>query len=239
MKKLTVFLALVSAMIVSLSFVSEAQTMNNEQSLNARQQSIVTIAAFTASGDMENLAPALSGGLNAGLTVNEIKEVLVQLYAYAGFPRSLNALNAYMSVLKERQARGIKDVVGREASPLPTNKSLIELGTEIQTRLIKGPVTGEVYTFAPVIDQFLKSHLFGDIFGRDTLDFQSREIATIAALASLKGVNAQLRSHFRVGMNTGLTEAQMNSLVSVLKSKVGKLEADNAAEVLNKVLSNQ
>ncbi len=40
------------------------------------------------------------------------------------------------------------------------------------------------------------------------------------------------------GMNTGLTEAQLNSLVSVLKSKVGKPEADNAAEVLNQVLSH-
>jgi alkylhydroperoxidase/carboxymuconolactone decarboxylase family protein YurZ len=80
--------------------------------------------------------------------------------------------------------------------------------------------------------------LFADIFGRDNLDFQSREIATIAALSSMKGVNSQLQAHFRIGMNTGLTEAQMNSLVSVLKSKVGKPEADNANEILNKVLSN-
>jgi hypothetical protein len=41
---------------------------------------------------------------------------------------------------------------------------------------------GEIYTFAPAIDQFLKSHLLGDIFGRDNLGYQSRpkgsEIAT-------------------------------------------------------------
>jgi alkylhydroperoxidase/carboxymuconolactone decarboxylase family protein YurZ len=238
MKKLIVFLALVSVVIFSLLFVSEAQTMHNDQTLNARQQSIVTISAFTANGDMEDLATALNVGLDAGLTMNEIKEVLVQLYAYAGFPRSLNAINAFMSVLKAREAKGIRDNAGREASPLPTDKSRIELGTEIQTRLAGGPVSGEVYTFAPAIDQFLKSHLFGDIFGRDNLDFQSREIATIAALASMKGVNSQLQAHFKIGMNTGLTKAQMSSLVSVLKSKVGKPEADNANEILNKVLSN-
>lgn len=33
MKKLNVFLALVSVVIFSLSFVSEAQTMNNDQTL--------------------------------------------------------------------------------------------------------------------------------------------------------------------------------------------------------------
>jgi alkylhydroperoxidase/carboxymuconolactone decarboxylase family protein YurZ len=238
MNKLSVFLALVAVLIFSFSFVSEAQTMHNDQTFNARQQSIVTISAFTANGDIEDLSTALNEGLNAGLSVNEIKEVLVQLYAYAGFPRSLNALNAFMDVLKAREAKGIKDNAGREASPLPTDKSPLELGTEIQTRLSESPVTGEIYTFAPAIERFLKSHLFGDIFGRDNLDFQSREIATIAALSSLKGVNSQLQAHFKIGMNTGLTKAQMNSLVSVLKSKVGKPEGDNAAVVLNQVLSN-
>ena len=68
--------------------------------LNARQEKIVTIAAFTGSGDLQNLKPALNDGLDAGLTVNEIKEILVQLYAYVGFPRSLNAINTFMGVLE-------------------------------------------------------------------------------------------------------------------------------------------
>jgi 4-carboxymuconolactone decarboxylase len=130
------------------------------------------------------------------------------------------------------------DELGKEPSPMPANKSSIELGTVIQTRLVGRPVTGAIYTFTPVIDQFLKGHLFGDIFGRDNLDFQSREIATISALASMEGVNSQLQSHFNVGFNIGLTEAQMRSLISVLEAKVGKREADNAYEVLGKVLSN-
>jgi alkylhydroperoxidase/carboxymuconolactone decarboxylase family protein YurZ len=122
---------------------------------------------------------------------------------------------------------------------LPTNKSSIELGTEIQTRLSGKPVTGEIYTFCPAIDQFLKGHLFGDIFGRDNLDFQSREIATISALASIAGLNPQLQAHFNIGFNVGLTEAQMRSLISVLEAKVGKKEADNANDILNKVLSSR
>ncbi len=172
--------------------------------------------------------------------MNEIKEILVQLYAYAGFPRSLNGLGAFMGVMDERRGKqGIKDTLGREANPFPVNKSSIELGTEIQTRLAGRPVTGPIYTFAPTIDQFLKGHLFGDIFGRDNLDFQNREIATISALASMEGVNSQLQAHFNIGLNTGLTEAQMRSLIAVLKIKVGKKEADNAHEMLGKVLSSK
>jgi len=56
------------------------------------------------------------------LTINEIKEVLVQMYAYTDSPRSLNASDL-MSVIEERERKGIKDELGREASPLPANKA--------------------------------------------------------------------------------------------------------------------
>lgn len=224
--------------LVGIVTISEAQSMKSE-GLNARQKSIVTIAAFTASGDMERLKTALNEGLDAGLTVSEIKEILIQMYAYAGFPRSLNGIDKFMGVLEERKRTGIKDVPGKEPGPMPANKSSIELGTAIQTRLAGKPVTGTIYSFAPTIDRFLKGHLFGDIFGRDNLDFQNREIATISALANMNGVNPQLQGHFNIGLNVGLTEAQMRSLISVLEAKVGKKEADNANEILSKVLGSR
>jgi alkylhydroperoxidase/carboxymuconolactone decarboxylase family protein YurZ len=179
--------------------------MNNE-GLNVKQEKIVTIAAFTAKGNLQKLKTALNEGLDAGLTINEIKEILIQMYAYTGFPRSLNGINTFIDVLEERNQKGIKDEQGREPSPMPVNKSSIDLGTEIQTSLIGAPATGKYIAFAPAIDAFLKGHLFGDIFGRDNLDYQSREIATISALVTLEGVDPQLQSHFDVGFNTGLTE---------------------------------
>jgi 4-carboxymuconolactone decarboxylase len=93
--------------------------------------------------------------------------------------------------------------------------------------------------FAPIIDTFLKEHLFADIFGRDVLDFQSRELATISALASMTGTGGQLVFHLGAAMNTGLTKAQMNDFISVLESRVGKQEAASASQELAKVLSNR
>jgi quercetin dioxygenase-like cupin family protein/alkylhydroperoxidase/carboxymuconolactone decarboxylase family protein YurZ len=237
-KKNTIILASILAAIFSIVTFSEAQTMTNG-GLNAKQNKIVTIAAFTANGDLQKLKTAMNEGLDAGLTINEIKEILVQMYAYAGFPRSLNGINTFMGVLEEREQKGIKDVPGKEPSSMPDNKSSIELGTEIQTRLIGAPATGKYITFAPAIDAFLKGHLFGDIFGRDNMDFQSRELATISALSSIEGVNPQLQSHFNVGLNTGLTESQLRSLITVIEANVGKKEAANASETLGKVLGNR
>lgn len=236
--KVAVILAGIFFSLFNFTSVSQAQTINT-QGLSAKQQSIVTIAAFTANGNLEKLKIALNDGLDAGLTINEIKEVLVQMYAYTGFPRSLNGISTFMTVMEEREGKGIKDELGQEANPLPAGKSNIELGTEIQTQLVGAPYKSKLTVFAPQIDQFLKGHLFGDIFGRDILDFQSREVATISALSSMEGVNSQLQSHFNVGFNVGLTEMQMRSLISALEANVGKKEADNATAVLNKVISSR
>lgn len=68
----------------------------SSDTLAPRQRAIVAIAAHTANGDLTALERNLVEGLQAGLTVNGIKEVLIQLYAYTGFPRSLNAIHTFM-----------------------------------------------------------------------------------------------------------------------------------------------
>jgi quercetin dioxygenase-like cupin family protein/alkylhydroperoxidase/carboxymuconolactone decarboxylase family protein YurZ len=207
--------------------------------LNAKQRNIIPIAAFTANGDLAKLKTALNNGLDAGLTVNETKEILVQLYAYAGFPRSLNGIGTFMAVLEERGKKGIKDDLGKEASPITTNKSSLEFGTENQTNLVGQPVTGALFNFAPAIDQFLKAHLFGDIFQRDVLTWQDRELATLAALANIEGVNSQLQAHLVIGMHNGLTPEQLQEFLSVLRTECGPKVAENAGVVLDQVLGTK
>lgn len=210
--------------------VTEAHAMNN--ALNARQQSMVAIAALSGAGDLENLKPALSQGLEAGLSVNEIKEILVQVYAYAGFPRSLNALEVFQAVMEERQARGISDTEGKAPAPMPLDRSSLEFGTENQTRLIGQPVGGGIYDFAPAIDQFLKAHLFGDIFQRDNLDWKHRELATIAMLAAIPGLEPQLRGHLGIGMHNGLTVEELRSAAAVIEKTIGRQQG----EAMNRLL---
>ena len=57
--------------------------------------------------------------------------------------------------------------------------------------------------FTPIIDTFRKEHLFADIFARDVLDFQSRELVTIFALASMTGTAGQFLFHLGAAMNIG------------------------------------
>jgi len=216
--------------------------MDTNQALSAKQQGIIPIAAFTAAGDLDKLKTALNEGLDAGLTVNEIKEILVQMYAYAGFPRSLNGIHTFMAVMDDRATKGIKDEVGKEASPVPADMNKDEYGAKVRARLagqeVIPPPSG-FQLFTPVIDTFLKEHLFADIFVRDNLDYRSRELATISALAGMTGTGGQLRFHLSAAMNTGLTEAQMRGFVSGLRTKVGETQADSAQEILTEVLNNR
>ncbi len=216
--------------------------MNENQALSTKQQSMIPIAAFTANGDLDKLKTALQEGLAAGLTVNEIKEILVHLYAYTGFPRSLNGINTFMAVLKERQEQGIEDETGPDASPLPADMDKDEYGANVRAKLAGWetiPPPGGYQLFTPIIDTFLKEHLFADIFARDVLDFQSRELVTISALSSMQGTGGQLYFHLGAAMNTGFSEAQMHDFIAVLKAKVGQQEAEGATAVLSHVLSSR
>jgi 4-carboxymuconolactone decarboxylase len=213
--------------------------MADESQLDRRLQATATIAAFTAAGQLPQLRQALTDGLNAGLTINEITEVLVQMYAYAGFPRSLNGLGTFMALLEQRRADGISDPAGEQPTPLPAGTNLLQVGTENQTKLAGASVTGALFDFAPAIDQFLKTHLFGDIFARDNLDWQSREIATVAALSNLDGVESQLQSHVGIALNIGVSEAKLRGLVSVLRDRVGHEQAQRAVAIVDKVLANK
>ena len=237
-KIITILLTAILVAVLSIINISEAPATNSGN-LSAKQEHIVTIAAFTANGDLQKLKSSLADGLDAGLTINEIKEILVQMYAYSGFPRSLNGINTFMAVLDERGKKGIKDEMGKEASPMPSDKNSLEFGTENQTKLFGQPVTGPLYDFAPAIDRFLKAHLFGDIFQRDVLTWQDRELATVAALANVEGANPQLQGHMVIGIRNGLTPEQLWELVSILRTKCGPKVAENAGVVLEQVLSTK
>lgn len=208
------------------------------ETLTARQQAIIPIAALAAAGDLHRLSAALNQGLDAGLSISDAKEILVQLYAYAGFPRSLNALGELMKIVEARKQRGIHDAPGNNPNAaIPKGDALLAAGTANQTRLSGAPVKGPLFDFAPAIDEYLKSHLFGDIFERDNLDWQSRELATVGMLSSLEGAEAQLQAHMRISMNVGLTAAQLRQLTHVLAERVSADNARRTREALDRQLT--
>lgn len=218
------------------------QAMKTNQALDKKQQSIISIAAVTATGNLPKLKIELNNGLDAGLTVNQIKEVIVHIYAYAGFPRSIRGLQIFMTVLDERKTKGIHDNIGNETSPIDETESKYERGKKILGELTKTPqpkALSGYSAFAPVMDTFLKEHLFADIFERDILSYQQRELVTVSVIATIGNAEPMLRSHLAICLNVGLTPAQLQQFVSIIKSTIGEKEGNAAQGVLNEVLKNK
>lgn len=206
-----------------------------QKALSPKQQSIAAAAAFTAVGNLPKLERAFNRGLDEGLAVNELKEVVLQMYAYTGFPRCLNASSVLEKVVRARQAKGAGDLMGNEAQAIPSGTDKYELGKKNLETLTAGKLPSHPAVFIPATDVFLKEHLFADIFARGVLSYQDREIATVAALAALGNVNAQLQAHIGIAMNVGVTPRQIQGIMSVLKTGLGRKTAVNGLKVLEKV----
>ena len=159
-----IFKKTITAIFIILLFVTiqNGNIMANENNtLTTQQKNIALIASYTARGDMVGLEFALNKGLNEKLTVNEIKEVLIQMYAYCGFPRSLNAINTFIRVIDNRKNKGINDIDGDFAKTIDPNINKNEYGRMVRSELtgVK-KLTAQFVTFTPAIDDFLKEHLF-------------------------------------------------------------------------------
>ncbi|MFD2826032.1 carboxymuconolactone decarboxylase family protein [Leeuwenhoekiella polynyae] len=223
-KQSTLLVVISMLTFYSLSFGSAYAQSKDE--LSPVEQGIASIAIATAKGDTPLLNKALHRGLDFGMTINQVKEELVHLYAYCGFPRSLMAINTLTEVLQERKDKGIQDQEGPAATDIDAvNK--YEVGKEVLadlTGVTDRPKAGYAET-VPIIEIFLKEHLFADIFKRGVLNYKEREIATVGALLRMGDLDPMARGHMAIAMHQGVTEAQMKQIIEMVETQAGPEKA--------------
>ena len=186
---------------------------NTQKGISEQMLLLCTCAALEARGDIIRLDPAIRRALDHGVTIGELKEAFSQLYAYTGFPRSLNALNALERVLADRRGQGTNDAEGKPFSrPAAWDDAALALrqGTEMQTR-DEGGIPWD-YTFCPQADFYMKAHLFGNIYASDGLTPAQRELVTVAALSAMDGVEPQFEGHKECAVFMGNTPDQVDEL---------------------------
>ena len=181
--------------------------------LTERHKGLAACACLMAQGDLERLEHAVKMALNNGVTINELKEAFSQLYAYTGFPRSLNALGVLSKVLENRQSNWQEGKPWTRPEIWDDAAKALKQGTEVQTKL-----SGRAFDFdfCPQDDYYLKAHLFGDIFAGDQLTPADREIVTVAALSGLEGVDPQIAAHKRGAVNMGNSQELVDELCAWL-----------------------
>jgi 4-carboxymuconolactone decarboxylase len=78
----------------------------NRPGLELKFRSLVVVAALTALGRPHELRIHLRGALNLGWTPEELREALLQIGGYAGFPAALDALRVLTEIVGTSPAEG-------------------------------------------------------------------------------------------------------------------------------------
>ena len=171
-----------------------------------------------------------------------IKEIVVHTYAYCGFPRSIRGLQTFMEVLEERKSKGIIDQLGNEATKVINEEDKYSRGKSILQKLTNATIPNTLSgyaAFAPIIDIFLKEHLFADIFERDVLSFIQREWVTISVISTIGEAEPMLKSHLLICLNLGVVPEQLKEFTEIIKPIIGKRKTKSAKHVLKEVLKSK
>nr|WP_294896015.1 carboxymuconolactone decarboxylase family protein [uncultured Pedobacter sp.] len=210
--------------------------------LGLKEKEIAVVAALTAMGNAQpQLKVHINGALNTGSSINEVKEVILQMSVYSGFPGCVNAMNALKEVLVEREKQGIKDKIGKTATKnnqpnrLKSGEQELFKLDSLQVERLKSAYNN----FSPELVKFILEYGYADIFSRDNLSKRYRQIATISALTALGTAQPQLKFHINAGLNIGLTKTEIKEIMLLLTIYSGFPSAINGTNALKEVLTER
>jgi 4-carboxymuconolactone decarboxylase len=185
------------------------------------------LAAAHAAGDQAALAGELRAAHRAGVEWDTCYEVLLQLVAYTGYPRTLNAMATFRAV------SGI--AAGEQPSePWESHATAVwpERGIAIFHALWPGHALADsVRPLSPELAEWVIYDDFGRIFGRPGLTLLEREAAVIGSLVG-QGTTPQLRSHRLAFLAVGGDDAAIDTLVSGLADILPTAALESARQAL-------
>lgn len=209
--------------------------------LDNKSKEIVAISSLITQRAIPEMKVHFHGALNTGNTINEVKEVILQMSVYVGFPKSICAMNTLREVLDERKSHGVIDEEGisfqiEELSDrLSKGSDELALLDEKQEQILRQNFD----SFSPELVQFTLEYGYADIYSRDNLNKKSRQIGTIAALATLGTASPQLKFHINAGLNIGLTVDEIKEIMLLMTVYAGFPAAINGMNILKEVVQKR
>jgi len=88
---------------------------------------------------------------------------------------------------------------------------------------------------APDMARFVYEFPFGDIYSRPGLDIKSRQLVTVASLATLANAGQQLKAHINGSLNVGLTRQEIVEALMQIAVYAGFPAALNALKIARDV----
>ena len=188
--------------------------------LSKRDRSLVVISFLTALARQEELRHHIAGGLNHGLTRDEIDEILLQCAVYAGVPFALAG-----AALAEQVFAALDGTEGRAAPPAPLESKPDEKrradGLDVLKTLIGDPNLDTKATEQAILasngfmGELVMDYAFGDVWSRPQLSRRDRSLVVISVLAALN-LKHELEIHLGGALNHGVTREEIEEVTVTL-----------------------
>jgi 4-carboxymuconolactone decarboxylase len=190
--------------------------------LSERDRSLVTLAVTQARFNTEELREYLNRALDAGVTPEEISELMTHVTMYAGWPTGSNASRVVVDVY---EARGIP-------FPAPVEPVSMEID-------LRGQDPG--YPGLPYLSALTRSVLFDEtegVWSRPGLSPRDRSMITVA-VAQAAHASDQLRGHLGRALNNGLTAGEIAEVIAHVTLYAGWPTGVNAARIAGEVFEER
>ncbi|KAB8334673.1 carboxymuconolactone decarboxylase [Scytonema tolypothrichoides VB-61278] len=221
----------------------------NRRGLSLKSREFATLAMVTALGNQSHSVQAhVKGALRAGATETEIKELLLQMTVYAGYPKTLAAVTAAQQIFADLKQRGIP-----AASPQPdlesrrqaeSNEARYRRGLEALNQISKASGEAVVKSFediAPDLGRYILEFSYGDVFSRPNLDLKTRELATVSALTGLNTTASELplKVHINGALNVGANRQEIVEAIIHMIPYVGFVKVQQAMALAEAVFQER
>jgi 4-carboxymuconolactone decarboxylase len=221
----------------------------NRRGLSLKSRQFATLAMVTALGNQSNSVEThVEGALRAGATKTEIKELLMQMTVYAGYPKTLAAVTAAQSVFTNLKQQGIPS-----ASPQPelesrrqaeSNEVRYRRGLAALNQISKASGEAVVKSFediAPDLGRYILEFSYGDVFSRPNLDLKTRELATVSALTALNTTASELpfKVHVNGALNVGANRQEIVEAIMQMIPYVGFVKVQQAMALAETLFQEQ
>ena len=197
--------------------------------LSARDRSIVTFAALIAKNQTIEMADYVNLALDNGVKPAEISEIITHLAFYSGWGNAMAAVAVTKDVFAARK-------IGADQLP-PASPDLLAINEAAEADRAKrvGDMYGAVF---PGVTQYTTDVLFRDLWLRPGLAPRDRSLVTVSALVA-SGQTAQMAAHLNIGMNNGLTQAEVTEAMTHLAFYVGWPNVFSAMPVAKEVFEKR
>ena len=190
--------------------------------LSERDRAMVTVAVTQARFQTEALREYLNRALDAGVTPEEIGELMTHVTMYAGWPSGSNA------------SRVVTDVYAARGIPFPPASDPISVEIDLQGQ-------NPSYPGLPYLSALTRSVLFDSVDGvwsRPGLSPRDRSMVTVA-VAEAALASDQLRGHIGRALNNGLTPDEIAEVITHVAFYAGWPAGVNAAAIAGEVFEER